>query len=48
MVKMENKIWAVPRNAFCWLDDGSVAIGSDDGARTKGHCVILNIVGPVI
>ena len=48
MVKMENKIWSVPRTALQWLDDNSVVVTSLDDKWENGHCILLNTVGPLL
>jgi len=42
MVKMENKIWSVPRTALQWLDDNSVVVTSLDDKWENGHCILLD------
>ena len=42
---MNEKIWAVRRQTFCWLDATSVIVVSYDGKNyNKGHCLIMNTV----
>ena len=44
LVEMQERIWAVRREAFCWLDDITAVITSYDSAKRSGHCIILNTV----
>ena len=48
MIKMENRIWALYRSAFSWLDDTSVVVTSSTSDWSKGHCIILNTVRPLL
>ena len=41
---MQQNLWSLPREAFCWLDDKRVVVVSSDAESENGHCVLLNTV----
>ena len=45
---MEQKFWAVPRRAFCWLDEKNVIVISKDDENNNGDCELLNTVSSVL
>ena len=44
---MKYNIWAVPRQAFCWLEDSNVIVISKDKKNDNGDCELLNTVSLV-
>ena len=42
--KMNQKIFIIPRETFCWLNDNSVLVISVNDDWRDGHCAILNLV----
>ena len=45
---MKYNIWAVPRQAFCWLEDSNVIVISKDKKNDNGDCELLNTVSLVV
>ena len=41
---MKHNIWAVPRKAFCWLDEKRVIVFAPGDVGEQAHCELLDTV----
>ena len=44
IIQMKYNIWAILREAFCWLNENEVVVISYNHVPDKGHCELLDTV----